>query len=230
MRIDRYYASVREEVSPLSDDALKLLNRQDYVGFFKSCGANYVRGIRRAQEVTAIFTFLSPSKNTAGDFAAELQKTAVVSPTSTTASNVNTLGNIVGATSTGASLSNLSGTTTTPTLTSSPTSYASNSLSQTSQLFDNNSEARDSYRTRSRTSSFVNAQTRAGARSTTPLVSVVSEPKYDSITKSLEIKILGFGLGLNKVGSTTLVTNSLEEFDQVMKYAFQVSTVVQLKI
>ena len=57
MRIDRYYSSVREEVSPLSDDALTLLDRQDYIGFFKACGPNYIRGIRRAQEVVAYFEF-----------------------------------------------------------------------------------------------------------------------------------------------------------------------------
>lgn len=57
MRIERYYASVREEVSPLLDEAVLLLERQDYVGFFKACGPNYIRGIRRAQEVTAIFSF-----------------------------------------------------------------------------------------------------------------------------------------------------------------------------
>merc|ERR1719157_536204 len=57
MRIERYYSSIREELSSLTDDALTLLDRQDYIGFFKGCGPNYIRSIRRAQEITAIFEF-----------------------------------------------------------------------------------------------------------------------------------------------------------------------------
>jgi len=40
----------------------------------------------------------------------------------------------------------------------------------------------------------------------------------------LEIKIVAHGLGLTKSGSTTLVATSLEEYDEVMKYAFQSMT------
>ena len=68
MRLERYYASVREEVSPLADDAMLLLETQDYVGFFKACGPNYVRGIRRAQEVTAVFTFRENSDTASSTF------------------------------------------------------------------------------------------------------------------------------------------------------------------
>ena len=57
MRIERYYSSIREELSSLTDDALTLLDRQDYIGFFKGCGPNYIRGILRAQEINAIFEF-----------------------------------------------------------------------------------------------------------------------------------------------------------------------------
>ena len=69
MRVERYYSSVREELSPLSEDATTLLYRQDYVGFFKACGPSYIRSIRRAQEVTAIFTFESSSVEYARQFA-----------------------------------------------------------------------------------------------------------------------------------------------------------------
>lgn len=69
MRIERYYSSVKEEISPLSADANTLLANQDYVGFFKSCGPNYVRSIRRAQEVTAIFQFKSTSRAMAQEWA-----------------------------------------------------------------------------------------------------------------------------------------------------------------
>lgn len=69
MRIERYYASVKEEVSPLSASAADLLEKQDYVGFFKSCGPNYTRGIRRAQEIASIVQFQSASKNSASQWA-----------------------------------------------------------------------------------------------------------------------------------------------------------------
>ena len=38
MRIERYYSSVREKLSPLSEDTSTHLDRQDYIGFFKSYG------------------------------------------------------------------------------------------------------------------------------------------------------------------------------------------------
>ena len=73
MRIERYYSSVREEFSPLSEDTLILLDTQDYIGFFKSCGSNYVRSIRRAQELTALFKFTSSSEENASKLALELK-------------------------------------------------------------------------------------------------------------------------------------------------------------
>jgi hypothetical protein len=87
MKLQRYYSSVREEVSPLSDDALTLLDTQDYVGFFKACGPNYVRGIRRAQEVTATFTFHTNSDYEASTFFREVRNNGSYSRTSTSSSS-----------------------------------------------------------------------------------------------------------------------------------------------
>ena len=64
-------------MSELSPSAKILLDKQDYIGFFKSCGPNYVRGIRRSQELTIIFTFLSPSKDIPSEFAAELKSVSL---------------------------------------------------------------------------------------------------------------------------------------------------------
>lgn len=63
MRIERYYSSIKEELSEISPAALELLATQDYAGFFKSCGTNYVRGINRAQEVISVLSFQSLSKD-----------------------------------------------------------------------------------------------------------------------------------------------------------------------
>ena len=165
MRIERYYASLREEVSPLVEPAQELLNRQDYVGFFKACGPNYIRGIRRAQEVTAIFSFESTSTETSSQYASNVQ-------VASRWWNVN---------------------------------YRSN--------YNNKS-------------------------------------KFSSISNSLKITILGYGMGLtqkvtvnnmnkegasetvesggptalDEIGSETLVATSLEEYNNVMKFAFNSMT------
>ena len=76
MRIERYYSSIREELSSLTDDALTLLDRQDYNGFFKGCGPNYIRSIRRAQEITSTFEFEETSSERASEFAYKVQASA----------------------------------------------------------------------------------------------------------------------------------------------------------
>lgn len=73
MRIERYYESVKEDHSSLDPAALQLLNDLDYSGFFMACGANYVRSIRRAQELIAILTFESSSSENSADFANEIK-------------------------------------------------------------------------------------------------------------------------------------------------------------
>ena len=75
MRIERYYASVKDQSSALTDDAKVLLNNKDYIGFFKACGPAYVRGIRRAQEVVTSYEFQSSNTDRAIEFAASLSKT-----------------------------------------------------------------------------------------------------------------------------------------------------------
>jgi len=54
---------------------LTLLDQQDYIGFFKSCGPNYVRSLRRAQELTAIFEFTSSSQDRSSSLARTLTQT-----------------------------------------------------------------------------------------------------------------------------------------------------------
>lgn len=142
MRIERYYSSVKEEKTVLADDALTLLDAEDYVGFFQACGPNYTRGIRRAQEVTAVFRFNSSSREVAKKFAASLKvrKWTLFKGTKT----LNT------------------------------------SFSKSS--------------------------------------------KFKNESKSLQISIRGYGLGLNQVGSESLVATTLEGYDRVMKFAFNTMT------
>ncbi len=84
MRLERFYSSVREEISPLSEDGATLLASQDYVGFFKACGPNYLRGIRRAQELFATFIFTSTSDEKASQFISKMKTSKW---TSTSSSN-----------------------------------------------------------------------------------------------------------------------------------------------
>jgi len=135
MNIMRYYHSVREELSAISEDALTLLDQQDYIGFFKSCGPNYIRGLRRAQELTAIFSFKSTSNERSSSLARTLQQTG---------------GSFVTSIEAGSTNSN----------------------------------------------------------------------KFKSETSSLSITIFGYGLGINSEGSSSLVSTTLEEYADVMKFAF----------
>lgn len=76
MRIERYYSSLREEISPLADDAATLLAEEDYVGFFKACGPNYIRGIRRTQEVMAVLRFSTSSRQSASEYSYAIQSSS----------------------------------------------------------------------------------------------------------------------------------------------------------
>ncbi len=145
MRIERYYASVKEEISPLSNSASTLLENQDYVGFFKACGPNMVRGIRRAQEVSVYFKFKSTSTETAYAYAQSVRKVKTKVGSSGLNKNV---------------------------------SKNSNSNSN----------------------------------------------KFKSINNSLVIKVYGFGLGLNDEGSETLIATTMEEHNELMKFAFKTMT------
>ena len=137
MKIERYYSSLKEESSPLSEDAAALLDAEDYVGFFKACGPNYTRGIRRAQEVTAIFKFTTSSSEKAKQFSAGLK---------------------------------------------------------------------------------------VAARGIGVDASFAAKSKFKEVTSSLEIKIIGFGLGLSQEGSETLVATTLQEYNEVMKFSFNTMT------
>ncbi len=140
MRIERYYASLREEKSPLNKPAAELLNLQDYVGFFKACGPTYIRGIRRAQEVTAIFSFKSISSQIASQYTSTIK--------------------------------------------------VSSGWWRKSRLNGSTS----------------------------------SKSNFSSASATLQIDIVGYGLGLTEEGSETLIATSLEDFDKVMKFAFNSMT------
>lgn len=139
MRLERYYTTIDESISVLSTDAKSLLEKQDYVGFFKACGPSYVRGIRRAQELTAVFTFSSSSRTLAQNFASGLKTTgsSVLNPTESTGT------------------------------------------------------------------------------------------KFTPIIDTLEIKVLGYGLGLNDgtgESTDTLVARSLDDYTRIINYAYAIMT------
>ncbi len=138
MRIERYYSSIREDRSTLVTGAITLLDNQDYAGFFKACGPNYVRGIRRAQEVVAFFSLESSSQESASSFSKNLRTTSW----------------------------------------------------RESETSTHWSEASEFY----------------------------------AITQKMKIGVLGYGLGLTEDGSESLLATTVQEFDEIMDFAWKSMT------
>jgi len=138
MRVERFYSSIEEENSPLTTASVQVLRTQDYAGFFQACGPNYVRSIRRAQEVTAFFKFDSFRVRLAQEFALLLRGSA-----------------------TGKNVKSVAG---------------------------------------------------------------LQKSKFSTLLDSMEIKIMAFGMSLNQAGSGSLVPDSIESYNEVMKFAYQAMT------
>ena len=137
MRIERYYSSVKEDLTSFTPYAQKVLSKQDYVGFFKTCGPNYIRSIRRAQEVTAIFSYFAGTKVLAQEYASLLK---------------------------------------------------------------------------------------ANKRAKKVEEGVLTKNKFKKINKTLEIKVLGYGLGLDYMGAGSLVVRSVTEYNDIVNFAFKTMT------
>jgi hypothetical protein len=73
MRIEKYHNSILEHKTFLKPTASKMVEDENYINFFTTCGPNYVHTIFRAHEVTAMFTFESASSDLAQDFASKLR-------------------------------------------------------------------------------------------------------------------------------------------------------------
>lgn len=69
MRLERYYSSVWESDATLVTPAAKSVDDEEFVTFFMTCGPNYIRSLKRGQEVTAIFTYESSDLTAAQQFA-----------------------------------------------------------------------------------------------------------------------------------------------------------------
>jgi len=76
INLNSYYASLDESSSKMSGSASKLLENNDILGFFSSCGSYYVRSIGRNAKFIAIFTYKTktrePDKNFEEDLEAEI--------------------------------------------------------------------------------------------------------------------------------------------------------------
>jgi hypothetical protein len=73
IQLDSYYASVDESKTKLSDSASKLITNNDITGFFNSCGAYYIRSIRRNALFISIFEFESISEKEDKEFVYQLE-------------------------------------------------------------------------------------------------------------------------------------------------------------
>ena len=73
MRLERYFSTLLEEKSQISNDVTDMIEDKNYFNIFTTCGANYVRSIRRGQEVTAVFNYESNDDEKAKAFADSLR-------------------------------------------------------------------------------------------------------------------------------------------------------------
>jgi len=236
MRIERYYSSIREELSSLTDDALTLLDRQDYIGFFKGCGPNYIRSIRRAQEITAIFEFEETSSERASEFAYKVQASASNKDSKKTRRDVKYLG----------CFRDLCRGRSLPVYKGRPKSvsqcaqackgYTYLGRQWYGECFCGNS----GYDRCGKHPGGCNCEGTfvGGSRNcvyeykkemkATLDVSYKSSSKSSSAEKTLIITILGYGLGLGTEGSSSLVSTNLEEYQDVMKFAFKSFTQTEM--
>jgi len=141
MRTQRYYSSVDEVHSELSADAKTLLESGQFMSFFQACGPNYIRSVRRAAEITAIFEYESTEGTSNSDFESSLK---------------------------------------------------------------------------------MDIQGLVGSRDSSNLEKSASMKVMSSALKSsLTISVRAFGLGLNNDGASSLQARSMDDFKNVMDFAFQ---------
>lgn len=74
MRMEGISTSIKETNAKVTPDAIKLLDDEDYINFFTTCGPKFVSEIHRAQEVSAIFSFDAIDRLTAQQFSSALHK------------------------------------------------------------------------------------------------------------------------------------------------------------
>jgi len=73
INLNSYYASLDESSSKMSDSAGKLLENNDILGFFSSCGSYYVRSIGRNAKFIAIFTYKTKTREPDPEFEEDLE-------------------------------------------------------------------------------------------------------------------------------------------------------------
>lgn len=148
MRVERNFSTIVENKAPLSPAASRMIEMEEYVSFFMTCGPNFVRSLHRAQEVTAIFTFTGEDQRMAERFAETVRL----------------------------------------------------------YVYGNRGESMKS----------ISSHNRAD------IIGFDLDRSFTNtdIMKSLSIELIGYGLGLNKGGLESLATTSLDEFNVVMRYAF----------
>ena len=73
MIVNSYYSSLDEASASLSPSVVSLLNQDNLLGFFQSCGSYYVRSISRRSVFLTVFTYSSVEKTRNPDFDSTLR-------------------------------------------------------------------------------------------------------------------------------------------------------------
>eukprot|EP00587_Corethron_hystrix_P004092 CAMPEP_0113312286 /NCGR_PEP_ID=MMETSP0010_2-20120614/9174_1 /TAXON_ID=216773 ORGANISM="Corethron hystrix, Strain 308" /NCGR_SAMPLE_ID=MMETSP0010_2 /ASSEMBLY_ACC=CAM_ASM_000155 /LENGTH=429 /DNA_ID=CAMNT_0000168075 /DNA_START=304 /DNA_END=1593 /DNA_ORIENTATION=+ /assembly_acc=CAM_ASM_000155 len=80
LSVDKYYASFFEGESSLLEEAVTLIQENQYIAFFQSCGPSFIRSIRRSINVVAIFDYESSQRTTNTTDFFKLQENVMLQP------------------------------------------------------------------------------------------------------------------------------------------------------
>lgn len=74
MQVDRYQKSMDEMNMKIGLDASALLEQNDLIGFFQSCGSSFIRSSRRVSELVLVFTWEQVGFAESEEFAVQLER------------------------------------------------------------------------------------------------------------------------------------------------------------
>ena len=158
MRTEMLMTTDPEKDAKISNHAVNMLRDKDYIQFFRACGPNYVRSVRRAQEVTAVIQYEAANEYEAQAFADAIK--------------IYVHGN------------------------------------------------RGSFKRNARRGTFESDEEDEENEANLNRFNMELGFNDEQIKNSLSIRFFAYGLGLNINGTQTLVAANIDEFNQIMKYAF----------
>jgi hypothetical protein len=211
MRVERFFSTILEDRASLSEEAARMVEDEQYSSFFTTCGANYIRSLRRAQEMTAIFTFESDDFCKAQEAVKYLQKISFGNEHQCLKDNSQTNEPVPGE-------GPLPGEPVPAEPVDAEVNLSQNRVHRKTVLIT------DATVPNKDETVLITDGTVPNKDETVLNTEETTEDNgfnFDTdIAPSLSIEILGFGLGLNQNGSNSLFISDVGQLYQTMKYAF----------